>query len=120
MCARDDYSWTGTGQNFQSYGQAITCSGEATLVASVGITTYAGSDACQGGWEVYCDGISVGAINTLGKTCTGSAMTNGCDVSFSPRTCANIRIEAIDVGSTPGSCCGGSGPDSMITAVSAW
>ena len=120
VCARDDYSWSGTGQAFDGYGQAITCSGEPTAIANVGITTYDSAGACQGGWEVYCDGDSVGTINTVGRACSGSAMTNGCDVSFSPRICSDIRIESINIGPTPRGCCGSVEPDSMITAVSAW
>ena len=120
VCSRDTYSWLGTGQDFSDYGQAVTCTGESTLVANVGITTYDSAGACQGGWNIFCDGDYVGIINTVGRACAGSAMTNGCDVSFSPRMCSEIRIESVFVYEESRGCCGSSGPDSMITAVSAW
>jgi hypothetical protein len=120
-CGRDSYSWaSGNGQNFQGFGQAITCSGGTTCVENVGITTYGGSPVCQGTWDVYCDDTWVGTLDTLSRSCTGTAMTNGCKVSFEAMECSNIELEAVSDSDGSSSCCGGSSPDSMITAVSAW
>ncbi|MBI4704262.1 MAG: hypothetical protein HY744_24390, partial [Deltaproteobacteria bacterium] len=120
-CSRDNYAWDGNGQNFAAFGQQITCSGSTACVANVGISTYEGSTTvCQGAWNVYCDGQNVGTINTLGKTCTGLATTNGCKVSFSPRQCSQIKIEAASDGDGTAGCCGSPQPDSMIMSVSAW
>lgn len=119
-CNTNAYSWASTnGQNFQALSQQITCSGSSTCVGNVGINTYSGSTVCQGSWDVYCDGNKVGAINTVNKTCTGSAMANGCNLSFTPRPCAAIQLVATGGGGAL-SCCAGSAPDSMITGVSAW
>jgi cysteine-rich repeat protein len=121
-CDNDGYDWNpADGQNFQAFGQAIACSGVSTCVANVGINTYA-SDAqvCQGKFDVYCDGVLAGTIDTLGKPCGGSAMGNGCKTSFTPRKCAAIELRAVNDGQNVLNCCNGTNPDSMITAVSAW
>ncbi len=108
---------------FSAYGQGLTC-GAATsaCISRVGINTYDLSANCQGGWDVLCDGTSVGTINTIGRGCTGNTMTNSCSITFSPRTCTTIRFVASNVGPTPGGCCvsGAGSPDSAISAVSAW
>ncbi len=121
-CARDSYSWSETqGQNFQGFGQSITCSGTTGCVQNVGITTYASSSTvCQGDWDVYCDGTWLGTLETLGRSCSGTAMTNGCDINFEPLECSSIQLTAVTDGDSTSGCCGGSQPDSMITAVSAW
>jgi cysteine-rich repeat protein len=121
-CAYDAYSWTPThGQNFQAFEQAISCTGAATCVANVGITTYSGgNNVCQGQWDVYCDGYLLGTIDTLGTSCSGSAMNNNCRISFPGRICSEIELRAAQDNNNTASCCGGSQPDTMITAVSAW
>jgi cysteine-rich repeat protein len=121
-CSYDLYAWDSThGQNYQGFGQAVSCTGAATCVANVGITTYqGGGNVCQGIWDVYCDDYLVGQINTLNTSCTGSAMNNNCRVSFPGRVCTEIELRsAMDNDNTAG-CCGGNGPDSMLTGVSAW
>jgi hypothetical protein len=120
-CAYDTYSWSSTdGQNFQAVGQNVVCSGTTACVGHVGITTYTGTTTvCQGSWDVYCDAAMVGTINTLGKTCGGSAMSNGCDISFTPATCSTIKLVA-QLGTGTNGCCGGTSPDTMVTAISAW
>jgi hypothetical protein len=121
VCATDQYTWNSLGQNFQAFGQAISCSGASTCVGNVGIATYGAANTCQGRWNVYCDGVSVGLIDTLPTNgCVGSAMNNGCKVSFTPRPCATIRLVAATDNDATSNCCGGSSPDSMIVAVSAW
>ncbi|MBI4703372.1 MAG: hypothetical protein HY744_19835 [Deltaproteobacteria bacterium] len=120
-CNRDQYAWDGKGQNFQDFGQHFVCSGSPACVANVGITTSDfSSTACQGAWNVSCDGQPVGSINTLGKKCGGSAMADGCKVSFPPRQCSQIKLDAAPDGDGTLGCCWGKQPDSMITAVSAW
>lgn len=120
-CDNDAYNFSSTdGQNFQAFGQLITCSGTTACIAHVGIGTYASFPVCQGKWDVACDGVTVGTIDTLGKTCTGSAMTNGCSITFSNRSCSQIRLTAATDADASTSCCGGTSPDSMIVAVSAW
>jgi cysteine-rich repeat protein len=116
-CDNDGYSFSQSdGQNFQGFNQAISCVGVSTCVGNVGIATYAGMTVCQGKWDVLCDG----QIDTLPKTCTGSAMGNGCKASFTPRKCATIELRAANDPDGTSNCCGGSSPDSMIVAVSAW
>ncbi len=121
-CQYDAYQWNSArGQNFQAFNQGITCSGTTTCVANVGITTYSSSTVCQGLWDVLCDGVSVGTIDTYGfGGCVGSAMNNNCRVSFEPRECASIRLVALPDNNTTTGCCGGSNPDTMVTGVSAW
>jgi cysteine-rich repeat protein len=120
-CDNDLYAWNGDGQSFLGFNQAITCSGASTCVANVGITTYQShATVCQGLWEVLCDDVVVGQINTLGKACAGSAMANGCKTSFPPRKCASIQLRAVADGDNTAGCCGGTSPDSMLTAFSAW
>lgn len=119
-CAQDQYNFAQTnGQNFQALGQQFVCSGAPACVGHVGIGTYVSQPLCQGTWDVYCDATKVGSLSTLNKTCTGSAMTNGCSISFTPLQCSTIGFVAT-AGSGVQSCCGGSAPDSMIVAVSAW
>jgi cysteine-rich repeat protein len=120
-CDNDNYSFNqNDGQNFQGFNQQIACKGPATCVAHVGIATYQDTFVCQGTWDVLCDGVSVGQINTLGKTCTGSAMANGCDVTFLARMCTEITLRAAAENDGTSNCCGGSSPDSMLVAASAW
>lgn len=117
-CPLDQWAWNGTGQSFIAQNEAIACSGNATCVGHVGIGTYSSSAYCQGTWDVYCDNAMVGNISTLNKSCTGSAMSNGCSITFTPKSCTSIRLVAGPNGS--GACCGSGMPDSMIVAVSAW
>jgi hypothetical protein len=120
-CLYDQYQWTSShGQNFQAFGQGITCQGASTCVENVGITTYASGGVCQGIWDVECDGVVVGTIDTLGMPCTGSAMANGCSASFTPRECATVRLIAVNDNDNQSGCCGGMQPDAMLTGVSAW
>src|SRR5439155_4524490 len=82
ICSQDAWVWNGNGNSFFAYGQSITCSGAQTCVSHVGINTYNAAWACQGTWDVYCDNVLVGSINTVAKGfCAGSAMTNGCNVT---------------------------------------
>jgi len=119
-CAQDTYNFSQTyGQNFQAAGQDIVCSGTTACVGHVGIGTYGATTVCQGTWDVYCDTTKVGTIDTLNTTCTGSAMTNGCNISFTPTSCSTIKLVG-QTGTGDNACCGGSSPDSMIVAVSAW
>lgn len=121
VCGRDLYGWDSIGQNFTGFGEQISCTGATTCVSNVGITTYNGSTTvCQGSFDVLCDGVWVGNINTLGRTCDGSAMSNGCSVAFEPLECSEILLEAVEDGDGTSGCCGSPQPDSMITAVSAW
>jgi hypothetical protein len=109
------------GQSFWAFGEKIVCSGAATCVSHVGVGTYSSTTTCQGRWDVLCDNVMVGTIDTNGKACTGSAMSNGCSVTFMPRKCANVELRAVNDGNNIGGCCGGgTQPDSMIVAVSAW
>ncbi len=119
-CDDDSYAWDADGQNFQAFGQAISCTGASTCIANVGITTYESSSACQGTWDVLCDGVLAGSVSSLGKSCSGSAMANGCKATFTPRTCATVELRAANDGDQVAGCCGGNQPDSMITSVSAW
>lgn len=122
-CAHDDYAWeVDRGQSFQGFGEAISCMGEIACVGNVGITTYESANACQGAWEVLCDGFALGTIDTIGKGCSGSAMANGCDLGFTPRFCVEVELRAVVDGDgvAPGECFSIGAPDSMITGVSAW
>ena len=96
------------------------CGGVTACVGHVGIGTYTGSTTvCQGAWDVYCNNTKVGTINTVGKTCGGTAMTNGCSIAFTPASCSTIKLVA-SAGNGGLGCCGGAMPDSMVVAVSAW
>jgi cysteine-rich repeat protein len=120
-CDNPDQVWNADGQSFLAFNEAIRCTGASTCVANVGIGTYHGHPTvCQGQWAVLCDGVQVGTINTLGKICAGSAMSNGCKTSFPARLCATVELRAIADGDGTAGCCGGNQPDTMITAVSAW
>jgi cysteine-rich repeat protein len=121
-CPYNNYAWDSThGQNFQMFGEAVSCTGVPTCVAHVGITTYqGGGNVCQGIWEVYCDGVLAGSINTLGKACAGSAMANTCSITFPGRICSQIELRAAQDNDNTAGCCGGTSPDTMITGVSAW
>jgi hypothetical protein len=87
----------------------------------VGINTYASSTVCQGQFDVYCNSTKVGSIDTVGKACQGSAMTNGCDTTFTPTSCSTIKL-VLTAGAGTDLCCltSGTGPDTMLTGVSAW
>ncbi|MBK9757384.1 MAG: DUF4215 domain-containing protein [Nannocystis sp.] len=108
------------GQNFQAFNQSISCTGASTCVANVGIGTYVDGFVCAGRWDVLCDGFMLGTIDTLGKPCTGSSMTNGCKISFTPRKCAEIELRSAQDNDGTSNCCGGQSPDSMLVAFSAW
>jgi cysteine-rich repeat protein len=119
-CAYDTWAWDpARGQNFQNFNEGITCSGASTCVANVGIVTYSSPQVCQGKWEVLCDGVLVGTIDSYGLGCTGSAMNNNCRTTFLPRQCASIRLVAVQDNNATTGCCGGNNPDTMITGVSA-
>ena len=121
-CGTDAYNFNSSnGVNFQNVGEYIVCGGTTACVGNVGITTYSSSAYCQGVWDVYCDATKVGTINTVGKTCIGSAMTSGCSTTFTPMSCSNIKIQ-LSAGAGTILCCSSSGtnPDSMIVGVSAW
>ena len=120
-CAQDQWAWdSNNGRNFQNTGESVTCSGNATCVGNVGIVTYSGTPTCQGIWNVLCDGVQVGSINSLGAPCVGSAKANACKVSFIPRMCTSIQLVAAPDNDGTSNCCGGNSPDSMLTGVSAW
>ncbi len=117
-CPDDAWIWSPPyGPVFENAGEFITCSGAATCVGNVGIATYDQASACQGVWDVFCGQTLVGSISTLNQGCAGTAMTNGCSVSFAPRMCSAIRLVATQGG--PANCCN-VGFDSIIVAVSAW
>jgi len=114
-CQRDVYFWSNQYQmTFMAKNEDAVCSGAMACVSNVGIDTFEMAGYCQGAWDVYCDSLKVGNISTLGKACNGSAMMNGCSISFAPTVCATIRLVASAVG---GGCCN---TGSVITAVSAW
>ncbi len=121
-CERDDYSFSPSeSRMFDAYGTDLVCGGTTGCVSHVGITTYSSSGNCQGRWEVYCDGLYLGDIETVGRSCTGSAMTNGCQVDFEPVECSQITLRSTpSVSGEPRACCGLGGPDSSIGSVSAW
>ena len=118
-CVKDTVVFSPTnGRNFQAIGQEIVCGGTTACVGHVSVGTQQDSTVCQGTWDVYCNATMVGSINTLGKACAGTAMTNGCGITFAPTQCTTLRFVA-----TAGSgaqCCGGAGPDSTLVAISAW
>ncbi len=82
------------GLNYQAVGQYFICGGTTACIGHVGINTYSSSTVCQGVFDVYCDSTNVGTINTVGKTCIGTPMTNGCSISFAPVTCSSIKLKA--------------------------
>jgi len=120
-CDNDHYNFIASdAQNFQSFGESISCTGPTACVAHVGVATFEDSFICQGRWDVLCDGELLGTIDTLGKPCIDSAMGNGCSIAFEARKCAEIELRAAPDGDSTFKCCEGNGPDSMIVAVSAW
>jgi hypothetical protein len=110
--------------DFQGFGQSFTCSAAApACVQNVGINTTNIAGTCQGIWDVSCDGVLMGTINTLNTTCGVSAMTNGsgCRLTFAaPRMCTNIKLVADVDTDTNSTCCGVGTPDSAILGVSVW
>lgn len=120
-CGTNAYNFSqSNGINFQANGQDLVCGGTTGCVAHVGITTYASSNTiCQGKFDVYCDSNKVATLDTVGKTCGATAMTNGCNAQFVPQPCSTIRLVATG-GSGQQSCCGGNAPDIMVVGVSAW
>jgi len=107
------------GRNFQALNQEFVCGGTTACIGHVSIGTYQSAGNCQGTWDVYCNSTKLGSINTLGKACAGTAMTNGCGITFTPTSCTTLRFVAT-AGSGVQNCCGGVAPDSVIVAVSAW
>ncbi len=121
-CASDTYSFAAAnGLNYQAVGQYFICGGTTACIGHVGINTYSSSTVCQGVFDVYCDSTKVGSINTVGKTCIGTAMTNTCNVSFNPTSCTTIKLE-LSAGAGTDLCCNtsGTGPDTMVVGISAW
>ncbi len=119
-CGQDVWNFSSSyGINFQKLNEDFVCGGASSCIANVGIATYSSTTLCQGAWDVYCGLVKVGNINTNGKNCTGTAMTNGCKISFQPVVCSTVRFVAT-AGSGTLSCCAGTSPDSMIVSVSAW
>lgn len=122
-CDHDGYAFGGgTAKIFQDHGEEFTCSGPTTCVAHIGITTYSSTGNCQGRWDFYCDDRYVGAIDTVGRTCTGGAMSSGCEVSFEPQECSQITAVSVDslAGAEPRACCGAGAADAAISSISAW
>jgi len=119
-CAQSTYLWSSANiQSFFNVGEYIVCSGTTACISHVGINNYADPSACQGAWDVYCDTTKVGTLSTVGKTCSGSPMSNGCSISFNPVTCSTIKLEVAS-GNTF-ACCGGSHQvDTSISGVTAW
>ncbi len=122
-CPYDVAYWsTSHIRGFAAFGEYVTCGGTTGCAAHVGIGTYGGGgNVCHGKWDVYCDGEFQCSINILGKVCTGTAMTNGCQCDFpGPRICSTIKLVAAQDGNNTAACCGGSQPDSAIDAISVW
>jgi len=119
-CNLDNYVQAGPNiASFQAPNATLVCGGTTACVSHVGIDTYQLPSNCQGSWDVYCDKKIVGSINTAGKGCAGSAMSNGCDVTFPPAICSSIKLVAVSGTGTP--CCTSASPvDTRIVAVSAW
>ncbi len=105
--------------SFVAPNATLVCGGTTACIDHVGIGTYLTSANCQAVWDVYCDAKKVGTISTVGKACAGSAMTNGCHVTFQPMTCSAIKLVAVS-GSGTACCQNGLVVDGRITAVSAW
>jgi hypothetical protein len=119
-CAQATYLWSSANiESFENVGEYIVCGGTTACISHVGINNYANTSDCQGSWDVYCDTTKVGTLNTIGKTCSGSPMTNGCSISFNPVTCSSVKFSAQ---TTAGHlCCGGTNPlDISISGVTAW
>jgi hypothetical protein len=119
-CATATYNWASTNiQSFYNVGEYIVCSGTTACISHVGINNWSDPQACQGSWDVYCDSTKVGTLNTVGKTCSGSPMSNNCSISFSPVTCSTIKLQVAS-GNT-NACCGGTHQvDTSIAGVTAW
>ncbi|MHB8107773.1 MAG: hypothetical protein ACYDH4_10170 [Candidatus Cryosericum sp.] len=120
-CANSSYPGT-SGMSFEVANQYLTCSGSPSCVENVGVTTaFFSGGGCGGSWDVYCNGALVGNLNTIGKTCEGDPMTNGCSVSFAPRMCSAIKFVAQATAPVP-KCClfSSTSVDSLMGAVSAW
>ncbi len=121
-CGTDTYTFSSTnGVNYQNVGENFVCSGTTACVGHVGVTTYGTSTVCQGAFDILCDGVTVGNINTVGKTCIGTAMTNTCNTSFTPVSCSKVTVQ-LSAGAGTDLCCNisGTGPDTMVVGVSAW
>jgi len=118
-CATATYDWSAANiQSFYNLNEDIVCSGTTACISNVGINNWNSGTVCQGTWDVYCDTTKVGSLDTMGKVCTGSPMTNGCSISFSPVTCSSIKF-VLTGGDTSG-CCNGSPYDTTIAGVTAW
>jgi hypothetical protein len=123
-CDHDDLLlWPADSAVFAEWGEALTCAAPApTCVSHVGITTWSGADACQGAWDVYCDEVWVGHVDSTGRSCTGGAMVSGCQADFPARWCSAVRLEAVpSLFPEPAGCCESERlPDSFVTGFSAW
>lgn len=123
-CATNTYTFAqANGLNYQNVGEYFICGGTTACVGHVGITTYSDTVICQATYDVYCDNTKVGSLSTLGKSCIGTAMTNTCNVSFTPVSCSTIKL-VITGGSATNDCCVSTGsglhPDAMVVGISAW
>lgn len=110
---------------FNTNFQSITCSGSPTCISRVAIGTYSSTCCCVGYFDIYSDtGLMLGTINTASpvRSCYSSAMSAqaGCFIAFSPVLTSFIVIVGRSGTGILSSCCGGTAPDSTVTAVSAW
>ncbi len=118
-CATSTYNWSSNNiQSFYNAGEYIVCSGTTACISHVGVNNWNVGTECQGMWNVYCDSTNVGTLNTEGKTCTGTPMTNGCSISFAPVTCSSIKLELVS-GDTS-QCCNDTPYDTSLSGVTAW
>jgi len=118
-CAISTYQWNANNiQSFYNAGEYIVCSGATACISHVGVNNWATTTECQGTWDVYCDSTKVGSLSTMGKSCTGSPMSNGCSISFNPVTCSTIKLEL--TGGDTSNCCNGSPYDTSLSGVTAW
>lgn len=123
FCGHDDFLWESSrAKIFAAFEESASCTGPATCIANVGITTYNVEGNCQGAFDVLCDGEWVGTIDTVGRACGSSAMADGCDVSFPARRCSEVTFVSVPSSSEePTGCCGWDAPpDSAIASFSAW
>jgi hypothetical protein len=105
--------------SFHQINEYVTCGGTTACISHVGINNYADPNECQGSWDVYCNATKVGTLDTVGKTCSGSPMSNGCSISFAAMSCTTIKLE-VSAGNGGATCCNGATIDTSIAGVTAW